>query len=82
MANPESIYSKIFAKLKKLSFRDMALVLKLNRHIPPSDQKTSEKNIRFTELDIPKALNSFAPQISELAAAFHPEQEMVNWIDF
>ena len=30
-------------KTEKLSFREIALILKLNKHIPPNDQKTSEK---------------------------------------
>ena len=67
-------------KTEKLPFREIALILKLNKHIPPNDQKVTEKNIRFTELDIPKALTVFRPNLSELAASFHPEQEMVNWI--
>ena len=53
-------------KAEKLSFAEMSLILKLNRHIPPHDQKTSEKNIRFTELDIPRALSSFKPDLSTL----------------
>ena len=70
-----------FRKAEKLSFAEIALVLKLNRHIPPHDQKTSEKNIRYTELDIPRALTSFRPNLSCISAAFQPEQEMVNWIN-
>ena len=41
--------------------------------------KTSEKNIRFTELDIPQDLATFRPNLSTLSASFRPEQEMENW---
>ena len=68
-------------KAEKKSFLDLALILKLNRHIPPHDQKTSEKNIRFTELDIHPDLPSFRQDLSSIAASIHPEQEMVNWIN-
>ena len=67
-------------KTEKLSYPELAFILKLNRHVPPNDQKTSEKNIRFTELDIPQALLAFRPLLAQISAALHPEQEMVNWI--
>ena len=56
-------------------------MLKLNRHIPPHDRKTSEKNIRFAELDIPQALATFRPNLSAISASIHPDQEMVNWVN-
>lgn len=59
----------------------MSLALKLNRHLPPRDQKTSEKNIRYAELDIPQALAKYRPQLSSLSAASHPEQGQVNWVN-
>ena len=58
-------------KSEKLAFTDLALVLKLNRHIPPRDQKTSEGDIRFTDLDIPRPLSNFKPNLSALSSAFH-----------
>ena len=68
-------------KKDKLSFLEMGLILKLNRHIPPHDQKTSDKNIRFTELDIPQALKTFAPSLASISASLQPEKEMANWIN-
>ena len=69
---------------EKLSFREIAFIPRLNKNIPPNDQKVTEKNIRFAELDIPKALSLsvFRPNLSELAASFRPEQEMAIWIFF
>ena len=67
-------------KTEKLTFPQLSFLFKLARHIPPHDQKVSEKNMRFTELDIPKALESYAPPLSSLSAFFLPDQDQVNWI--
>ena len=55
-------------------------LLKLARHIPPRDQKLSAKNIRFAELDIPPAMASYSPLLSNVSAHFLPDQEMANWV--
>ena len=67
-------------KNEKLNFLQLAFLFKLARHIPPHDQKVSEKNMRYTELDIPKALEKYSPSLSSLSAYFLPDQEQVNWI--
>ena len=36
--------------------------------------------MRFAELDIPKALAKYAPQLSSLSAFFLPDQDQVNWV--
>ena len=72
----------LFADLRKndkLSFSDIACLLKLARHIPPSDQKVHEKNIRFTELDIDRSLESYDPKLSSISSFLLPDQEMANW---
>ena len=66
-------------KNDKLNFLQLAFLFKLARHIPPHDQKVSEKNMRYTELDIPKAMEKYAPPLSSLGAFFLPDQEQVNW---
>ena len=66
-------------KNEKLNFLQLAFLFKLARHIPPHDQKVSEKNMRFTELDIPKALEKYAPKLGTLSAYFLPDQDQVNW---
>ena len=48
---------------------------------PPSDQKVSEENIRFTELGIPKALESYSPKLSNISSFLLPDQEQVNWVN-
>ena len=55
---------------KKLTFPQLALLFKLPRHIPPLGQKVSEKNMRFDEIDIPKALASYSPPIASISAFF------------
>ena len=45
----------------------LAFLSKLDRHIPPHDQKVSEKTMRFAELDIPEALASYAPPLDSLS---------------
>ena len=50
-------------------------------HVPPRDQKVPEKNIRFAELDIPRALGSYAPKLNTICALLLPDQEMDNWIN-
>ena len=67
-------------KTEKMSFLQLAFLFKLARHIPPHDQKVSEKNMRFTELDIPKALEKYAPPLSALSAFFLPDQDQVNFV--
>ena len=37
------------------------------------------KNIRFTELDIPRAIESYSPNLSPPISFFLPGQEMANW---
>ena len=38
-----------------------------------------EKNIRFAEIDIPRALESYAPNLAILSSFLPPDQAMVNW---
>ena len=42
-------------------------MFKIARHIPSIDQKVYEGNMRFAELDIPKALASYAPPLVSLS---------------
>ena len=59
----------------------MAFLLKLERHIHPNDQKVSEKNIRFADLDIPRALQSYDPKLAILSSLLLPDQDMANWVN-
>ena len=64
-------------KAENLSFLEMRMALKLSRRIPPHDQKTAEKNIRYTGMDIPQDLTHFTPNISAISASIRPGREMV-----
>ena len=66
-------------KTEKLTFLQISFLFKLARHIPPHDQKVSEKNMRFAELDIPKVLEKYDPKLCSPTAYFLPGQDQVNW---
>ena len=68
-------------KCERLQFSQLAFLFKLARHIPPHDQKVSEKNIRFTELDIPRALADYTPSLAAISSFALPDQDMVNWVN-
>ena len=55
-------------------------MLNLARRVRPHDQKISGGNISVAELDIPRALASYSPLLSDLSAHLLPDQDMVNWI--
>ena len=38
-------------------------------------------DIRFAELNIHRALESYAPKLSDLSAFLLPGREMANWVD-
>ena len=66
-------------RTEHLNFLQICFLPKLARHIPPHDQKLPAKNIRFTEIDIPRELSAYSPLLSNLTAYFLPNQAMVNW---
>ena len=66
-------------KAEKMTFFAACLLPKLARHIPPRDQKVPEKNTRYTELDIPKALAKYAPSLSSIPDFSPPGQYQVNF---
>ena len=68
-------------KCDRLQFAHLAFLFKLARHIPPHDQKVREKNIRFAELEIPRALAEYAPSIAAISSFALPDQDMVNWVN-
>ena len=66
-------------KTEQLNFLQLSFLLKLARHILPRDQKLSEKNMRFTDLDIPRELAAYHPVLSNLSSMLLPDQEMANF---
>ena len=67
-------------KTEQLNFSQLSFLLKLARHVPPNDQKLSGGNIRFAELDIPRELAAYRPQLSNISSFIPPEHEMANWV--
>lgn len=79
MKSIDDTFLKIYATNDKLNFLQISFLFKLARHILPRDQKVSEENMRYTELDIPKDMEKYAPPLSSLSAFFLPGQCQVNW---
>ena len=42
-------------------------------------KKTSDGNIRYAELDTPRAFFCLRPNLADIAASIQPDQKMVNW---
>lgn len=62
----------------KQSLLEMGMLLNLHRHIPPHGQK-QQGGIRYSELDTPRALTALRPNLGDISATIHPEQELANW---
>ena len=57
----------------------VSFLIALNQHLPPHSQGSSS-NVKFTELDIPRALNDYAPSLTAIGGFLRPTQAMVNMI--
>ena len=57
----------------------VSFLIALNQHLPPHSQGSSA-NIKFTELDIPRALSDYSPSLAGIAGFLRPTQAMVNMI--
>ena len=65
----------------KLAFVYLACLFELDRQISPNDQKAPEKNIRFTEHDIHRALQSYTLDLPSISSLLLPGHEMANWVN-
>ena len=65
-----------------LAFDEISFLVALRQHVQPNEQAASvkEKDVRFTLVDIPKALESFRPWLTDISGIIHPGQDMVDWI--
>ena len=65
-----------------LAFGEISFLVALRHHVKPNEQAASvkEKDVRLTLVDIPKALESFQPWLSDISGIIHPGQDMVDWI--
>ena len=66
----------------KLAFGEISFLVAPGQHLQPNEQAASvrEKDVRFTLVDIPKALTDFAPHLGGIGGIIHPDQDMVDWI--
>ena len=62
-----------------LTFPELRFLVALNQHLPPHSHGSTTK-VQFAELDIPRALDTYAPSLKLLGGLFRPSQEMVNLI--
>ena len=58
-------------------FEFVSFLIALNQHLPPHSHGIPA-NIKFTELDIPRALGTYAPSLAGIAGFFRPSQTMLN----
>ena len=65
-----------------LAFYEIRFLAALGQRVQPNERADSvkEKDVRFSLVDIPKALESFQPSISGISGITHPGQDMVDWI--
>ena len=66
----------------KLAFGEISFLVALGQHLQPDEQAASvrEKDVRFTPIDIHKALTDFSPHLGGIGGIIHPDQDMVDWI--
>ena len=68
-------------KIERKSFPDVALIIELFDHLPVNPQtEQADDKVRFTEVDIPRALINLAPSLAGLTGLFRPDQLQVNWV--
>ena len=65
-----------------LAFDEISFLVALRQRVHPNEQAASvkEKDVRFTLMDIPKALGSYRPWLTDISGITHPGQDMVDWI--
>ena len=65
-----------------LAFVGTSFPVAFRQQVQPNEQAASVKgkDVRFTLVGIPKALESFRPWISDISGITHPGRDMVNWI--
>ena len=65
-----------------LDFGEIIFLVALGQHVQPNEQASSvrEKDVRFTLVDIPKALGSSKPELNDITGILHPDQAMCGWV--
>ena len=68
-------------KVERKAFPELSFIIELFDHLPVNIQnEQSDDKVRYTEVDIPRALLGMRPALSELTGLLRPDQRMVNWI--
>ena len=68
-------------KVERKSFPELSLIIELFDHLPVNTQnEQADDKVRYTEIDIPRALQGMTPNLSALSGLLRPDQRMVNWI--
>ena len=68
-------------KVERKAFPELSFIIELFDHLPVNIQnECSDDKVRYTEVDIPRALQGMRPALSELSGLLRPDQRMVNWI--
>ena len=68
-------------RVEKKGFPEPSFIIELFDHLPVNIQnEQSDDKVRYTEVDIPRALTTLAPVLAGLTGLLRPDQKMCNWI--
>ena len=79
-AQARRYFSEDLREKDALAFDGISFLVALRQHVQPNEQAASvkEKDVRFTLVDIPNALESFQPWLSDISGIIHPGRDMVD----
>ena len=68
-------------RVERKGYPDIAFLIELFDHLPVNTHlEQPDEKVRFTEIDIPRALLRLAPSLSDIGGVLRPDQSMCNWV--